>query len=502
MNSMAMDRRTLMASAAGLAAACAPKAVEPKAAAKSEDALGDSDGVGVAARVRKGEITALEAVDAAIARIERVNPGLNALVTKTFEQARDSAKIAKPEGPFAGVPSLIKDLDDVAGVATTYGSRAFAKNVPEKTSPYIQALFNAGLISLGKSTTPEFGLTATTEPLLGGATRNPWNPDYSCGGSSGGAAAAVAAGMTPLAHASDGGGSIRIPASCCGLFGLKPSRGRTITDGAPTPPVAISVDNCVSHSVRDNAAWLAVTEDTGPEAAWSAIGLVSEPSTVRLRVAVMTADYFGNAPEPDVLAGVEATIKLLTDLGHQVRPGKPALDGRAFADAFGVYWASSAAAVEARVRERVGPNANLDDLLEPLTIGLAAQFRARPKADFDKAVSVLKASEAQYTAFFSEADVLLTPVLAMVPLKIGVLSPTMDFEKNQDLVFRYVGYTPVQNAAGAPGMSVPLHWTKGGLPVGMHFAAAPGRDDLLLRLAYELEEARPWGKRRPPIFAG
>ncbi|HYD72884.1 MAG TPA: amidase family protein, partial [Candidatus Binatia bacterium] len=281
---MRISRRTLMANAAALsslAAACQTPADAPCCAAS--DALGDLDATGVAAHIRAGRISAQEALDAAIARAERVNPQLNFIATPAYNYAR--ARLSQRlEGPFAGVPTLIKDLMPMTGVPTKYGSRAFANNVPTEQPPYMDALIAAGLVPFGKSATPEFGLTATTEPLLGGATRNPWDTSRSSGGSSGGAAAAVAARVVPIAHASDGGGSIRIPASCNGLVGLKPSRGRSVLGGRPDSGVDISVNGCVSRSVRDTAAWLAVTEQTGAGATFPPIGVVTGPSTQRLRI--------------------------------------------------------------------------------------------------------------------------------------------------------------------------------------------------------------------------
>jgi amidase len=287
-----LSRRALMANAAALSAltsACAASA--PDMATAPSDALGDSDATGVAARIRGGEITVAQALDAAIARAERLDPQLNFVATKMYEAARDRAQ-TQLSGPFAGVPTLIKDLLPVTDWPTKYGSRAFANFVPDEQSPYADALFASGLVPFGKSTTPEFGLTATTETLLGGATRNPWDTSRSRGGSSGGAAVAVAARVVPIAHASDGGGSIRIPASCNGLFGLKPSRGRTVVAGSPDPGIQISVNGCVSRSVRDTAAWLAATEGT----TLPSVGVVTGPSTQRLRVIVDIPNALGNDP--------------------------------------------------------------------------------------------------------------------------------------------------------------------------------------------------------------
>ncbi|MEL7486933.1 MAG: amidase family protein, partial [Pseudomonadota bacterium] len=289
---MTIDRRRLLAtgSAFGAAAAalgCSRKADAPDA---TPTAPGEFDAVETALRIRNGDVTALEAVDAAIARAEAAEPKINGVVTETFEAARAAAATAS--GPLGGVPTFIKDLADVAGVPTRAGSRAFASYVPQAQPPFIDDIETLGLVSLGKSATPEFGLTATTEPLSNGPTRNPWNTDHSTGGSSGGAAALVAAGVVPMAHASDGGGSIRIPASCCGLVGLKASRDRyrAVRDESQTP-VRLSIQGVETRTVRDQAAFLASMEASQAildKGGLTPVGLVSGPSTKRLKIGVFT----------------------------------------------------------------------------------------------------------------------------------------------------------------------------------------------------------------------
>jgi len=499
---MGISRRELAANAACLAAlaACSSDGAAPPASVENtSDALGDLDATGVAARIRAGEITALEALDAAIARTERLNPELNFVIEKQYDRARAHA-VEPISGPFAGVPTLIKDLLAWTGVPTRYGSRAFANFVPTGQPPYTDAILRAGLNPFGKSTTPEFGLTATTEPLLGGPTRNPWDPSKSSGGSSGGAAVAVASRAVPIAHASDGGGSIRIPASCNGLFGLKVSRGRTVSQGRDQP-LAISVSGCVSRSVRDTAAWLAVTEASGAGAAFAPVGVVTGPSQRRLRIALSLEDALGNSPESDVRSATEGVAQLCRSLGHEVRERRMQVDGQAFVEAFTLLWASGAAEVVASVRPRLPRGATLDQVFEPLTLGLAEHYRAAPAGALDRAIAHLRAVEQQYEAFFAETDVILTPVLARTPPPIGELSPTLGMSAF-DRVVRYVGYTPLQNAAGAPAMSVPLSWAANGMPIGAHFAAAQGQERRLLELAYELEQAAPWSQRKPRVNAG
>lgn len=506
-------RRRMMQAAASLVALTSAPAFaktakgdkdKPGKGKAKRDVLGDLDGVAIAARIRAKEITPLEAVDAAIARAEAVNPKINAIVTPMFDRARAQAKaMTTPAGPFAGLPTFIKDLNDIEGVPTKNGSRAFAGNVAKSTSPYVAAVLRSGIIPIGKSTTPEFGFTATTEPLLGGPTRNPWNLDHSSGGSSGGAAALVAAGVVPVAHASDGGGSIRIPAACCGLFGFKPSRFRMTGDRDAAEPVSISVNNCVSHSVRDSATWFAAGENTGPDAAYPIVGAVTAPNTRKLRIGVAIEGLIpGQKADPEVRAVAESAAKLCRALGHEVFDYAPKLDGPAFAQAFSLYWASGAAQITAAVA-KMAPNAPLDQLLEPLTLKLTEMYKSAPPGSLEKAIETLKAADAAYAAMFaSDLDVMLTPVLARPPVKIGEIAPTRNFDEMWALVNSYVSYTPVENAAGAPAMSVPLGWSSTGLPIGVHFTAAKGQDGLLYGLAYQLEEAAPWARKHPPVRAG
>ena len=497
---MGISRRALLTHATVLTTALAACRTNPapEAAGTPHDALADLDATGVASRVRSGQITAQEALEAAIARAERVNPQLNFIASPLYDYGRSRAA-ERLSGPFAGVPTLIKDLMPMVGQPTKYGSRAFARNVADQQPPYMDALLNAGLVPFGKSTTPEFGLTATTEPLLGGATRNPWDVTRSCGGSSGGAAVAVAARVVPIAHASDGGGSIRIPASCNGLFGLKPSRGRTVVTGRPDPGIEISVNGCVSRTVRDTAAWLAATEQSGPQATFAPVGVVTGPSTRRLRIMVDFANALGHDPDPEVRAAIESAAELCRSLGHDVRPRRISIDGAQFSADFILLWANGAAEVVNLVRSQAG-DAPLDQLLEPLTLELAAHAQAQGPAALAAAIGRLRAVEAAYAALFADADVYLTPVLGKPPVPLGELDPRQGMATFVTLS-DYVGYTPLQNIAGAPAMSVPLAWSEAGLPIGAHFSAAKGQERRLLELAYELEQARPWASRRPRVNA-
>jgi amidase len=487
-----------MANAAAMGG-LATAACQPTPPAPASDALGDLDGVGIAAAIRAGDITAQEALDAAIARAERVNGELNFIASPTYDFARQRVA-GELSGPFAGVPTLIKDLMPVTGLPTHYGSRAFANNVADAQPPFMDALLAAGLVPFGKSTTPEFGLTATTEPLLGGPTKNPWDTSRSCGGSSGGAAVAVAARVIPVAHASDGGGSIRIPASCNGVFGLKPSRNRTLVARDDEGPLPISVNGCVSRSVRDTAVWLSVVEQTGDGAALPPVGLVEGANTQRLRIAVQIPDYRGQEPDPEVRAAIEAAAQLCRSLGHDIREGFPQFDGEAFSRDFTLLWASMAAGVVQQVQANAGQTP-LDQLFEPLTLDLARHYQDHGPAALAVGVRRLREVEARYAAFFADVDILLTPVLAKPPPLLGEISPTLGMAEGFARVTNYVAYTPLQNVAGAPAMSVPLAWSQSGLPIGAHFSAAPGQERKLLELAYALEQAQPWSTRAPGVRA-
>jgi amidase len=481
----------------GLAAGCARSPARP-AAPTRPGPLADLDGVATAAAVRSGQLGIGEAVEAAIARAQVLDASLNAIVTENYERAR-ARTAATPAGPFAGVPSFVKDLDDLRGLPTRSGSRSFGLLPATEQGPYVDALERAGLVFLGKSSTPEFGLTGSTEPLLHGPTRNPWNPDYSPGGSSGGAAALVAARVVPIAHATDGGGSIRVPASCCGLFGLKPSRGRTVPLGRVSGPVEIGVGHAVSISVRDSEHWLAFTERTGAERVFEPIGIVGAPSSRRLRIGLDLEPLAGNALDPEVRTAIDDTARKCEALGHRVELAPLPLPKRELLSAFMLYWSSGAAMIADGLEKRLGrPLTDAD--LEPWTLGLRDYYRAQ-RDGFEAAVATIRSTSAACAAFHERYDVLLTPVATRLPFRIGELAPDLPFETHFERATGYVGFTPIQNGAGTPGMSVPLHWSKTGLPIGSHFAAKAGDERTLLELAFELEAAHPWAGRRPPVAA-
>jgi amidase len=488
-----LTRRALLGRGAALAGALALPAPLRALAAPTDD-FWQLDATAQAALVRGGEASPLELVDAAIARIEAIDPAINAVVTDLFDAARARARGDLPDGPFRGVPWLVKDLDDLAGAPTSGGSR-FADPAPKTTSaPYVRRSLDAGVIPLGKSNTPEFGLIGVTESLALGVCRNPWDPEVTPGGSSGGAGAAVAAGLVPFAHATDGGGSIRIPASCCGLVGLKPSRGRLGPNDAGM--LAIGAELCVSRSVRDTAAWLAATEYRGADAPLAPAGLVRGPSDRPLRIAVSSATYSGAPPHPDVEAALHRTAALCADLGHEVEDATPNVDGEAFIDAFMAVWGSGASGVVTAARD-----AGLDPeaVLEPWTLGLARQYDARPEGALVRAADTFAGLARVHAAFGERHDVWLTPTLSAPPVPIGAQAPTRDFDDLMQRVTDWVAYTPIHNAMGTPAISLPLGWSSGGLPIGLQFATRVGGERTLLGLAYALEAAAPWADRWPAL---
>ncbi|MFP2925704.1 amidase [Pyxidicoccus sp. 3LG] len=449
------------------------------------------DGVAQAELLSRGEVSADELFDACQARIDALNPLLRAVVTV----ARESPRTSKP-GPFSGVPFLVKDATAWPGLRWSMGSRLFSANVARQQTPYGRRLEESGLVCAGKSATSEFGLLSSTETLLEGVTHNPWDLACSTGGSSGGSAAAVAAGLVPLAHANDGGGSIRVPASACGVFGFKPGRGRTVPASFSSSDFGdMTSDHCISRSVRDSALFLSVTED---RSGGTPVGFVREPVARKLRIATWTRTMMGAEPELPARRAHDEAVALLVELGHTVETiPPPAFEGSSLADAFFlVAGAAVAGIIDTVDRTRDVPVQT--DELEPFTWELVEAFLeygpdALPhsRAAFARAVQAYSEATRGY-------DVVLTPTVATGPWRLGHLSPVLSREALLQRTARAIGYTPIHNIAGCPAMSVPLHFPDDGLPIGTHFAAAPGADALLLGLAYQLEQARPWKERWPP----
>ncbi len=465
------------------------------------------DATAQAELVRKGEVKPVELVEAAIRRVEALNPRLNAVVTPMFERAMEEAAGPLPDGPFTGVPFLLKDLIAAyRGVRLTFGSAFLRDYVPDFDSELVVRLRKAGLIVMGKTNCPEFGILPTTEPRLFGPARNPWDGERTTGGSSGGSAAAVAAGMVPMAHANDGGGSIRIPASCCGVFGLKPTRARNPLGPANGDLLSgLIVEHAVTRSVRDSAALLDAT--SGPDLGdpyWAPppsrpyieeVG--ADPG--RLRIA-FTADARGGAEvHPDCVKAVEDAAKLCADLGHEVEERALDVDVESLTPMFMTLWASAQAWTAEGMSLAAGKTP-APDQFEPLTWALIEMGRGITASAYLMAVTGLQGVSRSLARQAEGYDLWLTPTLAEPPVPLG----TFDSPPDNPLygIVRaagFVPFTPVCNVTGQPAMSVPLYWNEDGLPVGVQFIAKFGDEGTLFRLAAQLEEARPWADRRPPV---
>jgi amidase len=459
--------------------------------------LAGIDAVELAGLIATGELTAVEAVTACLEGIDQAEPGLGGFVHVDADGALERARQVRA-GPLAGVPFAVKDAVPYPGMRWAMGSRLLAGNVAVDHSPYTGALDAAGLVTVGKTATSELSLLGSTETLLEGLTRNPWGQDRSAAGSSGGAAAAVAAGLLPVAHAADGGGSIRVPASVSGLFGFKPSNGRMRpTMPAPDGLAALVVDHVVSRTVRDSALLLSVTERADADASRPQVGYVRHADERRLRIAAWRPTLTGRLPDLEVDAALTATLRLCADLGHDVEEIEaPSVDGDAVSRAFFTFAGQAVDQLASSVVPMLGRDPGPDEL-EPFTLDLLAWFRELRPTAVESAWTDLRQAAATYETLFDEADVALTPTLATAPWPLGYLAPTLPRAELVERTETTVGYTPIHNMAGCPAMSVPLAWSSRGLPIGMHLAAAPGEDALLLALAYELEDARPWRHLRP-----
>ncbi|HUE59589.1 MAG TPA: amidase family protein [Acidimicrobiales bacterium] len=473
--------------------------------------------------ISRKEVTALEVVEAAIARAERLQPKLNFLVTDAFDNARERAggmTGADERAPFPGVPFLVKDMYDVAGLPTRWGAR-FGPLLPPAAanSPQVDAYQAAGLLVIGKSALGEIGFLPTTEPLVSGPTRNPWDLDLSPGGSSGGSAAAVAAGVVPFADAADGGGSIRIPASACGLFGLKPSTGRLVGHQDAAGGYPLTVEHCLSRSVRDSAALFAFMERNDLPAGLPRVGAVVGPSKRRLRIALIAESLGGRNPEGEVASALDKTAGILDRMGHRVEATSYPFDAGPIMADFSVLYATAALGVRDLVAGVAGAEPD-ETLLEPFTLAMAAVAAALPAGALEETKSRLEAVVPLYDSLFGHSllghsllgqsapeqsapeqfDLVLSPVTLTPPIPIGYIDGGVPFDELVTRIGGYADYTVLHNIVGAPAMSMPLHWTADRLPVGLQFAARIGNERTLFELAYELEEAEPWRDRRPPIF--
>lgn len=485
------------------------------------------DGTGLADLVRRRQVHPLELFEAAARRIEALNPRLNAVVYPDLDRAREEAAREPRDGAFPGVPFLVKDLGAaVAGLPYTMSSRSRVGYVAPEDNEIVGRYRQAGLVILGKTNTPEFGLAAVTEPELHGPTRNPWDLERTPGGSSGGSAAAVAAGLVPMAHGNDGGGSIRMPAAHCGLFGLKPTRGRS-TWGPDHLEcwLGLAEQHALTRSVRDSARLLDATHGPSAGAPYRPappvrpyIEEVGAPPG-RLRIAYTTAGLLDDHPQdPECVAAVEAAARLCAELGHDVSEARPSLDVPAIIDAFITLTGAEGALEVAESEQLTGRRAGPGDV-EPVNWVIRVIGDKRSAADLDHAFEVMRSTARQVALFMERHDVLLTSTLAQPPWPIGDQDLTaaerlqvkavgrfpagpllaLLVKQMSDKILRPMPNTPLCNLTGQPAMSVPLHWTVGGLPVGVQFIARVEEESLLFRLASQLEAARPWWDKRPPI---
>jgi len=462
------------------------------------------DATAQAELIKRKEVAPLELVEAAIERIENLNPVLNAVVTPMYEQAHDAASGKLPRGPFTGVPFLLKDMIAAyAGVRMTLGSRFIKDMVPSADSELVKRLKRTGLIMVGKTNVPELGLMPTTEPHLFGSCHNPWDTARIAGGSSGGSAAAVAAGMVAMAHGNDGGGSIRIPASCCGVFGLKPTRGRN-----PLGPNfgdimgGLVAEHALTRSVRDSAALLDTT--SGPaigDPYWApppGRAFIKEvganPGNLRIAFSLKGADV---SIHPDCVRAVQETAELCADLGHHLEETAPEYSGELARKAFMTVWSAGCAATIDAAARALGRKPAPEDF-EPGTWVIYGMGQRVTGSGYLQALTTLQSISRQVAQFFTNYDIWLTPVLAEPPLPLNSFdSPPDDPLRGQRRAATFCPFTPICNVTGQPAMSVPLHWNKDGLPIGAHFIGRFGDEATLFRLAAQLEAARPWAHQHP-----
>lgn len=475
-----------------MAASPAPRSAH----AFTDDALGSDDATALAERVRRREVSAAELAEAAIARAQAIEPQINGLIARDYDRALaaarhfDTREPSEASGYFAGVPTVIKDNTDIKGLPTGHGSAAVPASVANRTSPFALQMLDQGFVCLGKSTLPEFGFNATTEPAHRSPSRNPWNLDYSTGASSGGSAALVAAGVVPVAHANDGGGSIRIPAACCGLVGLKPSRGRLIdNDAARTLPINIIADGIVSRSVRDTAHFMEQAERYFRPPGLPAIGRNEGPTGKTLTIGLVLDSINGHATDDDTRRTVERTARQLEKLGHRIVPMDVPV-ANSFPEDFALYWALLAFGVKANGRTLIHPGFDKRQV-DGLTEGLARKFR-KQFYRLPAALWRLRRSYQHYARAMAGFDAVLTPVLGHTTPPLGYLSPTVPFDILFERLTRYVGFTPLANATGAPAIALPMGITRENLPVSVQFMGQHGGERTLLDIAFTLESEVGW----------
>lgn len=467
----------------------------------------DYDGLGLAALVHAKEVKPSELVEEAIGRAERLNPKLNFVVFKDYDRARAAARAPLPGGAFSGVPFFLKDIFGLAQGMPTRQAARFMPAIPSPHDCLLVARYRAaGFVLLGKTNVPEFGLVPTTESTLYGPARNPWNLEHSTGGSSGGSAAAVAARVVPLAHANDGGGSIRIPASCCGLVGLKPTRAR-MSYGPDFGEVidGLGNDHVVSRSVRDTAAALDATAGSvegdpywaPPQPASYLDALQEKPK--RLRIAFSTKKLDGRPLHSDCVAAVEAAAKLCESLGHVVEEAAPDLNQEALIPAFMAFWAANLAAGIDYIAKLTGQTPTAAQF-EGLTWGLYEAGKRIGASEYLHAKGAMQGAARRAAQFHETYNVWVSSTLGAPPVKLGAFDMNeRDPAKSFAPLIDYVPFTAMQNVTGQPAINVPLHWNAAGLPIGVHFVGRFGDEATLLQLAGQLEKAAPWAQRRPKL---
>jgi len=466
-----------------------------------DDALGDLDAVGLVEAYRSGTVSRTEVIEAAIARTEKANPELNGLAYEAFDRARTRARATTAFGGyFDGVPTFVKDNVAVAGMPTMQGSDAWEPRPEAADGDFARAYLATGLIPLGKTRLSEFGFSASAEHPRLGPVRNPWNTDHTAGASSSGSGAFVAAGVVPIAHANDGGGSIRIPASCNGLVGLKPSRGRLPLDAdVREMPIRIVANGVVTRSVRDTAAFYREAERVWRNPKLAPIGDVTGPGRDRLRIGVFTKSVKSEC-RPEVRDATLAAAELLGGMGHRVEHlGTPPVP-QSFIDDFLLYWALLSFALVRGGKKRFGDSFDRTRL-DNLTLGLE-RHAGRNLHHLPAALARLATLRRRIQRQLHDFDVLLTPTLAAEPPRIGHLDPTADYDQIIERLVDWVAFTPLQNVTGEPAISLPLAQSASGLPIGMMFSAQLGREATLLQLAYEIEEASPFQGIRSALHEG
>ncbi len=466
--------------------------MDKKISAFTDDALGTLDATGIAEAIATGKISATEAAESAIARAEKVNGALNAIVVKTYDRARQLAQ-TKQAGVFAGVPSFIKDNDNLQGLPTQFGTGSFKAKPAKKNSKFANQFLSTGLNNLGKTTLPEFGLICSTENPAWGITRNPWNTDYTTGGSSSGSGAMVASGVVPIATANDGAGSTRIPASCCGLVGLKPSRDRLINvEGSELMPLRIVYQGVLTRSVRDTAAFYAAAEKYYHNPKLPAMGHIKDPGKERLRIVCfenIPDGKTGHADDDTYNATLE-TAKRLSALGHHVDRVPFPIDIDDMTEHFLNYYGFFAFLLSDMGRVVLGAKVNTN-LIEPFSRGLSQQFK-KNVFNLPQSIKMLRKTGAKAESLFKDYDVIMTPVLSHKVPPIGYFSVDLPYEEIRKRAVEFSSFTGAQNITGSPAISIPSATSSDGLPIGMHFIAPYGHDKRLIELAYELEQAYPW----------